>query len=127
LVLAVAWFLTHEAGEPPTAPSEFPLVATPDAIDLGVLRPGSAKSASVRIRNAGPVPVEVQTVQTSCSCLHGRIAPTRIEPGETGLLTIDLDLSHDTDATGQFGMEVWGQGLAGEHLFRVMVKFTASE
>ena len=70
------------------------IVVSPEACDVGVVRPGERHSLSFKVSNAGAVPLEVHSVETSGAC--GWQRPKRkmaLGKGESTTIELTLDAS----------------------------------
>ncbi len=64
-------------------------------LDVGELPPGSRRTASVAIRNAGGGRLVIRRVETGCRCVEASAEPAELVAGETGRLRLKvLTLKH---------------------------------
>ncbi len=85
------------------APSEPPrIVVTPGEFDFGDIGPELAVSHVFTVTNAGGAPLDINAVDTSCSCTTATIEATWLRPGESTALTVTFDPQTHNGATGRF-------------------------
>jgi hypothetical protein len=68
-----------------------PLVAEREVVDRGVVRVGPPLIESFRLTNASDRPLAVVNVSSTCGCLAPRLAAHELAPGESTLLTIEIN------------------------------------
>lgn len=68
-----------------------PISAEPGKIDVGVLRPGEKRSASVMLTNNGTEPITIARVNSSCSCTVADLPKRDLAPGESVELSATLE------------------------------------
>ncbi|MGP1310163.1 MAG: DUF1573 domain-containing protein [Phycisphaerales bacterium] len=68
-----------------------PLSASPERIDLGVMKPGMKRAGSVTITNNGDETIEIARVNSSCSCTVADLPKDTLAPGESVELSATLE------------------------------------
>ncbi|MCM1109063.1 MAG: DUF1573 domain-containing protein [Clostridium sp.] len=76
------------AGNTATAPQTTTAVAETDSVDLGTLEPGTARTATYRIRNTGSHPLRIAEVLTSCDCTQADFDTGETAPGATATVRL---------------------------------------
>lgn len=67
------------------------LAFDPPWIDLGEVRAGQVFHRQIKVTNNGQSAVHVREFKSSCGCMKPRLQPERLEPGQTGLLTLQVN------------------------------------
>ncbi|MGE3822538.1 MAG: DUF1573 domain-containing protein [Isosphaeraceae bacterium] len=91
-----------------------PLVARPQPLQLGTLRPGESARATLMLRNRHDHPVEMGRVESSCPCLTIEPRSLRLEPGEEARLESRFDPASEPEFRGRLRIEVRGYSLSDE-------------
>src|SRR5262249_10525847 len=63
----------------------------PPWIDLRAVKAGQVFKKEARVTNAGTTPVQVREIKSSCGCLHPKLQPEVLQPGQTGTLTLQIN------------------------------------
>lgn len=63
----------------------------PPWIDLGEVRAGQVFHRQIKVTNTGPTAVQVREFKSSCGCMKPRLEPERLEPGQSGQLTLHVN------------------------------------
>ena len=70
--------------------------------DWGRVSNRAVASRDYEVRNTGTGPLEITGVSTSCGCTMAQVSDSRLEPGETAVLTVTYDPLVHNGATGEF-------------------------
>jgi hypothetical protein len=89
------------------------LVSSVPVLDLGTIPQGGYREASFWLTNDGNDPVEIASVESSCSCLEIHLAKSTILPGQTVEAIAKLDVRREPDFTGELRIETRGRTTAG--------------
>lgn len=81
-------------------PGHIELSAT--EFDFGPIPNTDPLSQTFQVRNAGPGPLEITGVSTSCGCTTAHVASRRVAPGEATDLTVTYDPQVHDGETGEF-------------------------
>ncbi|MCA9777959.1 MAG: DUF1573 domain-containing protein, partial [Candidatus Eremiobacteraeota bacterium] len=84
--MAISAVPSFQAGSGPP-----PLVFEPAALEFGEVGPEERAERAVTYRNVGPKPLEIVWVQSSCRCTTPQPDKKRLEPGESGVLTVNYN------------------------------------
>lgn len=68
-----------------------PLRASPEKVELGVIRPQGKKTGTVTLTNTGAETLKIARVNSSCSCTVADLPKRELAPGESVELTATLD------------------------------------
>ena len=68
-----------------------PLVFEPAVLEFGEVSPEERAERTVAYRNVGPKPLEIVWIQSSCRCTTPQPDKKRLEPGESGVLTVSYN------------------------------------
>jgi len=71
-----------------------------DRHDMGSIQKGQAASANLIVRNTGKVPLDVQSVSTSCGCTTAAMEPKTIPAGGQGVLRVTYDSNAHAEDMG---------------------------
>jgi hypothetical protein len=63
----------------------------PPWIDLGTVKAGQVFQKEVRVTNVGTTPFQVGEIKSSCGCLHSKLQPEILQPGQTGTLSMKIN------------------------------------
>ena len=94
LLLCGSALAGYMAFQKPTPKPPAVVSVTPRVADFGTVGQGESKVAEFKVTNDLPLPVEMLTVQTSCSCTKFELEPKHLPPGEVG--TVKLHWSSAT-------------------------------
>jgi hypothetical protein len=83
---------------------DVPLAAPPLRLrmmnwDAGIVEPGGRRSHRVEIPNPGPDVWTMKELNSFCPCVSGQLAPTTIQPGESGWLEITFEAPRAVEAS----------------------------
>lgn len=92
-----------------------------ERLDLGVLLRGGSMASRFSLRNRGSKPVEIASVQTSCSCLDVRLPVLRLDPGQVMQAVAQIDLQDRQEFQSDLAIEAWGKTSSGNLAFRIIV------
>lgn len=70
----------------------------PNSFDFGNVPYGETVKTSFAIKNKGQEVLEIKRIGASCSCTTAKVDKEKINPGESG----ELSVVYDTDAMGEF-------------------------
>jgi hypothetical protein len=101
-----AGILVTAAGSHGSAPR---LIVSPEIIDMGEVRAGGSKAVAFTVTNAGPAPLTVGRVDTSCDCLRVLVPKDIIVAGEMVEAVAAVDFSGDPGFSGSLLIEVLGR------------------
>jgi hypothetical protein len=96
LLIASAPAVAAETAMPAASPAAAPAAATPIAVavetshDFGTVHPRDVQRYSFVIRNEGAAPLQIEKVETNCSCTATEFDHV-VEPGKTGKVTVGVD------------------------------------
>ena len=68
-----------------------PLRASPEKVELGVIRPQGKKTGTITLTNTGAETINIARVNSSCSCTVADLPKRTLAPGESVELTATLD------------------------------------
>lgn len=99
--MATIWIFTLIATNAQGAPHErSPLEPEQPAFDFGTLNFGvdAIRQYAFRLKNIGSDEVEISRIKSSCGCTSAVADRTKIRPGETTIVTADVDWSQKPGA-----------------------------
>jgi hypothetical protein len=114
LVLPVAFALSEDAHSPLLIPSQ-------DVVDLGVLHAGEWRNASLYLTNQRDLPVDIETIQSSCPCLFLECVPRVVPPSGTAKVIVTLDLGKEPSFVGNLRIRTQGKTRSGALAFSVQL------
>lgn len=68
-----------------------PLKASPEKVEMGVIRPHGKKTGTITLTNTGAETINIARVNSSCSCTVAELPKRTLAPGESVELTATLD------------------------------------
>jgi len=93
----------------------------PDPISLGVIEAGTPGKAALTLRNPGSVPLTLERVETSCSCIRVETVPVRIDACGSVDLAVVFDPTSEPDFRGGLSVDLTGRMPGGATLFHTQV------
>lgn len=114
LALPIALAVSGDPSSPLLLPSK-------QIVDLDVLSPGEWRSSSLSLTNAGAMPVEIETITSSCPCLCLECTPRVVPPSGTAQLNVTLDLGKEPSFVGNLRIHVQGKTRSGTLAFSLQV------
>ncbi len=98
-------------------PAPSALSLEPPQVQLGDVMAGGRASATFLVANTGPIPVKVETIQSTCDCFHLTLAQATIAPGESVQATATVDLKEEPTFSGALRIEFTGLTPHGQRAF----------
>lgn len=62
-------------------------------INAGDVKKGDIVKRNISFKNEGNAPLLINEVQKSCTCTNASISKKELQPGETSIITIEVDTS----------------------------------
>lgn len=118
--LPVAFAVSGDAHSPLLVPST-------DVVDLGVLHAGEWRNASFYLTNQGDLPVDIETIQSSCPCLSLECVPRVVPPSGTAEMIVALDLGKESSFVGKLRIRAQGKTRSGGLAFSVQLTAKVQE
>lgn len=97
------------------------LAVSAEMIDFGIVPQGQERRHYVELKNTTGQPIQIGRIETTCDCLLVRLASEQLEPGETSLACLHLDLSLASEFTGTLAIDVAGMSNDVKAVFSVKV------
>ncbi len=120
---------TSDQAPPPAAVSavgdakqHFPFAIDPDPIFFEDLPAGKSAQAPLLVRNTQALPLTLNRIETSCSCVGAWPVPIEIGPGESKTLSVTFDSPSEPDFEGGLSVEITGYLADGKVAFRTLAK-----
>jgi hypothetical protein len=114
LSLSIALAVSGDPSSPLLLPSKH-------VVDLGVLSPGEWQNSSLSLTNEGAMPVEIETISSTCPCLSLQCIPPVVPPSGTAQLNATLDLGKEPSFVGNLRIHVQGRTRSGALAFSMQV------
>ncbi len=105
-------------------PTRAALIVMPCRLHAGTLRAGEVKTLSFELRNDTDGPVRIDSLKSSCDCLHVELAAHVIEPNSSVSGIVIVDTSREASFRGDLEMDLTGRNAEHGVLFRVAVEAT---
>lgn len=114
LALPIALAVSGDANSPLLMPSKH-------IMDLGVLSPGEGRNSCLSLANEGAMPVEIETITSTCPCLFLECIPRVVPPSATAQMSVALDLGKEPSFVGNLRIRVQGKTRSGALAFSLQV------
>jgi len=97
------------------------IAVEPASLSLGALIPGQVGRGSVTLRNNSREAAIIESVETSCECVHANASLKKIGPGATTSLAVEFDSSNEPEFRGNLSISLIGRDERGIALFQTSV------
>lgn len=94
----------------------------PGVLDIGVVSPGTKRSAKMVIVNRGTRSLLLMNIESSCPCVKAAGLPVTIPAAGSREIEIIFDSSGEPDFRGGLAVELLGRDAAAGPVFRTKVK-----
>lgn len=103
-------------------PGDEPMLILPEEIKLAYCTVGTPRNFDIEISNNGAIPLQINDIQLSCTCLELLTDKTlTLAPGATATVRV----AFTAESAGEFYREVMFFSNAAEKLMRVPIRATA--
>lgn len=97
-------------------------------VDLQELKSGSVITKEVKINNAGKEDLIIKSIRCTCDCLTATISSEKIIPGESTLVTFNLDTNDAKIRKGKFTKYIFIQSNdSNRPVSRIIISGTVGE
>ena len=97
------------------------LISSKPVVDLGMLSASEWRDASLCLTNESDMPIEIETIESSCHCLSIRCIPQLVPPSGTAEMIVTLDLGKEPSFVGNLRVRAWGRTRSGALAFSLQV------